>query len=83
MQPKIVPFSTAANWICASLIIIMFPILTEKVLEKNPAILFCFFTGWCFLSFIFNWKYVIETKDKTEKAIQEEYSQLWVFDWIG
>ena len=61
----------------------MFPILTEKVLEKNPAILFCFFTGWCFLSFIFNWKYVIETKDKTEKAIQEEYSQLWVFDWIG
>ena len=39
VQPKIVPFSTATNWICASFVVILFPILTENVLDKNPAIL--------------------------------------------
>ena len=65
VQPKIVPFSTATNWICASLVIILFPILTDNVLNKNPAILFLFFTVWCFVSFVFNLKFVVETKDKT------------------
>lgn len=65
VQPKIVPFSTATNWICASLIIILFPILTENVLNSNPAVLFVIFGVWCALSFLFNLKFVIETKDKS------------------
>lgn len=65
VQPNIVPFSTAANWICASLVIILFPILTEHVLNGNPAVLFLFFAAWCIVSFFFNQKFVIETKDKT------------------
>lgn len=44
VQPRIVPFSTATNWICASLVIILFPILTDNVLSSNPAILFMIFT---------------------------------------
>lgn len=59
VQPKIVSFSTATNWICASLVIILFPILTENILDKNPGILFVFFAAWCGLSFVFNLKFVI------------------------
>lgn len=76
VQPKIVPFSTATNWICASLVIILFPILTDSILDNNPAILFLFFAIWCAVSLVFNMKYLIETKDKSEKVIQEEYSKL-------
>ena len=76
MQPKIVPFSTATNWISCSMVIILFPILTENVLSDNPTILFAFFAGWCILSFVFNMKFVIETKNKSEKVIQEEYDGL-------
>lgn len=76
VQPKIVPYSTASNWISASLVIILFPIMTENVLGGNPALLFVFFTAWCFGSFIFNYFFVIETKDKSEKAIREEYADI-------
>ena len=65
VQPKIVPFSTATNWICASLVIILFPILTDSILDNNPGVLFLFFGIWCVGSFIFNMKYQIETKDKS------------------
>jgi MFS family permease len=70
VEPKIVPFSTAANWISAASVIIMFPIISDNVLNGNPAILFIFFTAWCFGSFLFNLKYIIETKDKEEKVIR-------------
>lgn len=33
VQPKIVPFSTATNWISASLIILLFPILSDNVFK--------------------------------------------------
>lgn len=65
VQPKIVPYSTASNWICASLVIILFPIITDNVLDKNPGLLFVFFTVWCVGSFVFNFFFVLETKDKT------------------
>jgi MFS family permease len=74
VQPKIVPYSTASNWISASLVIILFPIATDDLLNGNPGVLFIFFTAWCLGSFVFNYFYVLETKDKTEKAIREEYS---------
>ena len=28
VQPKIIPYSTASNWISASIVIILFPIIT-------------------------------------------------------
>ena len=65
VQPKIVPYSTASIWICASLVIILFPIITDNVLNKNPGLLFVFFTVWCVGSFVFNFFFVLETKDKT------------------
>ena len=65
VQPKIIPFSTATNWISASLVIILFPILSDDVFNKNPTYLFAFFGIWCIVSFIINLKFVIETKGKT------------------
>ena len=67
VQPKIVSYSTAANWITASLVIILFP-----VLPSGP--LFIFFTVWTLGSAFFNYLYVLETKDKTEKAIRSQYA---------
>lgn len=65
VQPKVVPFSTAANWISASLIIMLFPIMTEHLLNDNPSVLFAFFAVWCILSFVLHLRYVVETKDKS------------------
>lgn len=71
VQPNIIPYSTAANWISASLVISLFPILSEKLLGGNPGFLFIFFTVWCFGCFIFNIFFVVETKDKSEQTIRE------------
>jgi hypothetical protein len=78
VQPKIVPYSTASNWISASLVIILFPIATEDLLDGNPGALFIFFTIWCLGSVIVNHFFVLETKDKTEKMIRSEYANLQI-----
>ena len=73
VQPSFVPYASSVNWGLDSLIVILFPLLINQVLRGEPQLLFLFFTLWCFLSFLFNMKFVVETKDKTEKEIQEEY----------
>ena len=65
VQPKVVPYSTATNWITCSMVIILFPLLTDNVLKDDPTILFGIFGAWCLISFIFHVKFVIETKDKS------------------
>lgn len=65
VQPKVIPFSTAMNWICASIIIILFPIITENVLNSNPTLLFFIFTVLLILFLVFFFRSLIETKDKT------------------
>lgn len=70
VQPSMLPFSTAIVWVCAALVIILFPILTADVFDSNPAILLFFFAVWCGVSFIFNVRFMVETKDKPEKVIQ-------------
>jgi MFS family permease len=70
VEAKVIPFSTATNWITASMIIILFPILTENVLNNNPSALFAVFAAWCFGSFVLQMKFVVETKDKPEKVIR-------------
>jgi Na+/melibiose symporter-like transporter len=67
VQPKIVPYSTMANWMATLLIVFLFPVIRAMLPDKNPAILFLFFSVWCLCSFFFNAKFVIETKGKSEK----------------
>ena len=76
MHPKIVPFSTAVNWISASIVIILFPILTDNVLKGNPTALFAAFAFLCFIVFLLNLKFMVETKHKSEKAIREEFNTM-------
>lgn len=74
VQPRMVPFATASNWISASFIIILFPIFTDHLLEGDPAPLLLFFGLYCLGSWIFNHFFMVETKHKTEKQIREEYA---------
>jgi hypothetical protein len=76
VEAKFIPFTTATNWICASIVIILFPILTDNVLDGNPAILFLFFAAYCLCSFIFHEKFLIESKEKNHSEIQEKYDEL-------
>lgn len=59
VSPKIVPFSTLSNWISASMVILLFPIITDDVLDGNPGYLFVFFTIWSLGSTIFSYFYVL------------------------
>jgi SP family xylose:H+ symportor-like MFS transporter len=59
VQPSIVPFSTGVNWAGAALVMLLFPIITEILPNKNPGYLFFFFSAWCVASFLINAKYTI------------------------
>lgn len=52
----------------------LFPIIKENVLGGDPTLLFAFFTLWSFASLIVNRFFLLETKDKTQQQIREEYS---------
>ncbi len=58
-QPNIVTLATAMNWFGATLVMFLFPILKGKLLNNNPAILFYFFSFWCFLSLFINQKFIV------------------------
>ena len=66
-------YVVAFNWISNTIVVMFFPILTEYLLNGNPCLLFAFFTISCVIGAVFNYKYMIETKDKTEKEIRQEY----------
>ena len=59
LPPQGVPIATSANWLSATLVIILFPIIVDNVLAGRPDALFLFFTFWCFGSFLANYKYLI------------------------
>lgn len=70
------PYIVSFNWISYGLIAYLFPIVTESVLGGNPGNIFIFFGLICVLSAVLFWKFMIETKDKTEKDITSEYKAL-------
>lgn len=76
VEPTVIPYSTTASWLSGSFVVILFPILTEDYLNGNPAILFAFSAAWCLAATIINYLFALETKDKTEKDIREEYKKI-------
>lgn len=76
VQPFFIPYATLANWIGASITMILFPILKDVLQDKNPAPLFLFFALWALFSYVVNLKFMIETKGKTEQQIIKEYVNL-------
>lgn len=73
VQPNVLPYATLVNWLSAAAVMFLFPVIKEKLPDKNPALLFLFFAIWSTLSYFFNKKFVIETKNKGERQIFEEY----------
>ena len=69
-QPKMFSRATVVNWMCSASVVILFPILKENVLDGDPEVLFLFFSFWCGMSFVVNYFFLVETKDKSEKAIR-------------
>ena len=67
IEPRIIPYSTMANLIGGTIIIMLFPI--ASTLFGNKAYLFGFFVIWGLTVLFVNHKYLIETKDKTRKQI--------------
>jgi hypothetical protein len=76
VEPKYVPFATALNWAGASLVIVMFPIIKENFLHGNPFIAFVFFASCCFFTLVISRIFLLETKDKTQRQIREEYANI-------
>lgn len=76
VEPKYVPFATAVNWVGASLVIVLFPIIKENVLHGNPFIAFVFFASCLFLTLVIFRIFLLETKDKNQRQIREEYASV-------
>lgn len=58
-QPWFVPFTTGLNWGLSALVVILFPVVVNRVLGGQPQLLLLFFTVWCLISFVINSKYLI------------------------
>lgn len=70
VDASFIPYSVFMNWFASAITVLLFPIISELLPNKNPAIIFAFFAIWCIISYIVNKKYLVETKNKTSKEIQ-------------
>ncbi len=68
VETEIIPYSTLANWSAATLVILLFPVISNAF--GTPVPLFFFFAGWSLAAFFINKKYLVETKLKTEREIR-------------
>ncbi len=73
MQPKVFPYATTVNWISAALVMLVFPVIIDTLPNKNGGYVFLFFAIWTTFSYLFNRKFLIETQNKGEKQIFEEF----------
>jgi hypothetical protein len=78
VPPSAISYIVACNWLSYGLVALLFPIITQHLLGGNPCLMFLIFTVISVIGALFNWRYMIETKDKTEKAIREEYKAIKV-----
>jgi hypothetical protein len=52
VSPEVIPFSTLLNWTAASIVVILFPIITKAL--GNSAGIFFFFVVWLAVSLVVN-----------------------------
>ena len=67
VSPRVLPATTTAVWGVGCLIVVLFPVVNDHLLQTNPALIFFFFALLCLLSFAFNQKFMVESMNKTEK----------------
>jgi MFS transporter, SP family, sugar:H+ symporter len=78
ISPRQVSYTITVMWIAATIAVTLFPILTNDVLNGNPGVLFFFSAGVCFLSIFPIYFWLVETKDKTEKQIIDDYRKIYL-----
>lgn len=61
------------NWLAAAFVTFIYPILVE--LAGSPSLMFFIFAGNVTVGYLFNEKWMIETKGKTEWQIRQEYDE--------
>ena len=71
VRGRMVSVATAVNWFSAWVVSQFFLTLTDSIGESATFWLFAFF---CLVSFLWIWRYVPETKDKTLEEIQKMWS---------
>ncbi len=76
LLPHTIGYAVMVNWSGAAIVMILFPILLEMMPARNPAYIFLFFAAYLALSLIVTQAIMIETKDKFEHEIMEEYRKL-------
>lgn len=76
VQPTLVPFAAMTNWFFATLIISSFPIIRSQSENKDVPGLFLFYSICILIALVVCLKLMVETKDKTEIEIREEYNMI-------
>jgi len=71
LAPHQMPLIVGSVWMFAALVTLLFPIIRDELLGGNPGMMFLFFGLWCYLSILFNQKFMVETMGKTEKDIRQ------------
>ena len=71
VQPNIVPFATVTNWSFCSLIIGLFPVIRAHSENKGCPGLFLFFAICTLIYFFITYKFMVESRGKTELEIRE------------
>ena len=78
IDAKLISWVLVVHWVSSFTLLFLFPIVADDVLDGNPTLIFVFFALYLLVSVVVNNKVVIETKNKTEKMIREEYASLKV-----
>ena len=73
IQPNRVPFAVASNWLSNSMIVIFFPIIRASCGNIDCPPVFLFLAGCVLIALIVCKFFMVETKDKTELEIREEF----------
>ena len=76
VQPGLIPFTTMTNWIFSTLIIGSFPIIRSHSENKDVPGLFIFYAACTFVIFGIFCALMVETKDKTELQIREDFNHI-------
>ena len=72
VRPHIISYAVVVNYGGATLVMFLFPIIKEKL--KNPGWIFIFNGLMCLLSIGINYVTLIETKDKNEVIIRNDFN---------
>jgi MFS family permease len=76
LLPHTIGYAVMVNFSGAAIVMIFFPIIVEMLPGRNPAFIFLFFATYLALSLVVTKVLMIETKDKFEHEIMEEYRKL-------